>query len=195
MEFQTSMYYTFSTIAQVIAGFIGLGSVFVLFKFQELKKAQLTSVGFFLDYTKDVLIYSATYQCSRVAVKLSILYKSEYIEGMLKEMNLIILDNKVVDNKELKHLLTGVKNNFEKLEYIKSLLKKLTRISIMLGVGTFLYSFILLSNTHFIPKSCSTILMILGILLGMSSIFIMTRVIVLSLYDFKFLSPEKKIRF
>jgi len=42
MEASTSMYYTFSTIAQVLGAFIGLSAVYVIFRIQEMKEIILT---------------------------------------------------------------------------------------------------------------------------------------------------------
>lgn len=53
---ETSMYYTFSTRAQVLAAFISLSGVFVIFKLQEIRKMLLQHTHNFISQVDRIQI-------------------------------------------------------------------------------------------------------------------------------------------
>ena len=94
---ENSLYYTFSAIPQVLAAFIALSGVFLIFKIQELKKMQFLQVQYFYNYLSGVkgLFSGVFHGCPTIAVTLQTLHKAECLGGMLEEMDKILLDTNV----------------------------------------------------------------------------------------------------
>ena len=86
---ENSLYYTFSTIAQVLAAFIALSGVFVIFKIQEFKRIMFLQVQYFYNYLNGVngMFISSFHDCPSIATNLKTLHISESLGGMLEEMD------------------------------------------------------------------------------------------------------------
>lgn len=114
---ENSLYYTFSTIAQVLAAFIALSGVFVIFKTQELKKMMFLQVQHFYNYLNGVkgMVIGSFHDCPTIAVDLKNLHKSECLGGMLEEMDKI-LENEHVKVAGERKSLTRMRNVFYNIE-------------------------------------------------------------------------------
>lgn len=193
MENLNSIYYTFSTIAQMLAGFIALSGVFVLFKLQELNKMQLIQAQYFYNYMSGSgLTESSFHGCPNIAVNLSTLRKAESTAGMIEEINFILSDEKVKNIYQYKSLQSW-KTIIEKVEKFKNMIKTLTITSIILGIITIIYSLIILGNAHLICEISSSLIITIGIVMATCTILIMTFGILLSIKNFKLLKKPAKI--
>ncbi len=175
MDYSTSMYYTFSTIAQVLAAFLALSGVFVLFKLQELKKMQIGEANRYLTRIK-YLISLKYNKISSINLETSI--SAESIPNIIYEMNSLINEKEFAD---YVHLPT-LKINIQRVLIIneqKDVLKKVTKISFYTGIVTIIYSIIILSCTHLISSFLS-IIFITGIMLTITTIVLMLWVILKS---------------
>lgn len=180
MDYYTSIYYTFSTIAQVLSGFIALSGVFILFKIQDLRKIQLIQAQQFYNYMSGSgLTESSFHGCPSIAANLKTLRLAESTSGMLDEIIYILNDDSVKKIYQYKSLQNW-KSIIEKIETAKTTIKVLTIISIILGVLTIIYSIIILSLTPMISKSSSLIIKNIGIIMAALSIIIMVCSIIMS---------------
>jgi hypothetical protein len=193
MEISNSLYYTFSTIAQVLSGFIALSGVFVIFKTQELKKMQFLQVQYFYNYLNGVsgLFIGSFHDCPTIAVKLKTLHKSECIGGMKKEMEIILIDPNVQKSTEYKSLLQ-MKMVFTAIDSVRLNILFWTKISVISGLMTIIFS---LSVLPFVPWVCDFISIILyctaffGLIISIS---FMTKVIFTCLDEKNYLKNEKQ---
>lgn len=181
METSTSMYYTFSTIAQVLAAFIALSGVFVIFKIQELRKMQLQHVHNFINQVNRIplLAKSSLYNCREVSINLVNLHRAECLDGMTNEMNKILDDPIVKGNIILKDIIR-IPSIFNDLEVRRINIIRLAKISMLTGVPTILYSIIVLA---IVPEviCLNKALYIIGIAGLTTSIFFMMKTIIISL--------------
>jgi hypothetical protein len=183
MEYINSLYYTFSTIAQVLSGFIALGGVFILFKIQDLRKMQLIQAQYFYNYMSGSGLTEGSFHgCPSIAVNLKTLRQAESTAGMLDEINYILNDEQVKKIYQFKSLQSW-KTIIEKIEKVKSIIKGLATASIIIGVITIIYSIIILSTSHMISGAAFKIVMIFGISSASLSILLMAYSIVLSLRE------------
>ena len=193
MEIANSLYYTFSTIAQVLAGYIALCGVFVIFKVQELKRMQFIQVLHFTSYLNGIsgVQRAGTFhgQCPNIAVTLQTLHQSECLGGMESEMKKILEDTDVAKNIEFKSL-QRMKSVFDNIDSKRLRILLWTKFSIVLGVLTILYSLTMLTLVPYLTGSSKTCLCYLigtgfvGLLL---SICPMTYVIFYSLNEKNYL--------
>lgn len=189
-----SLYYTFSTIAQVLSAFIALSGVFVIFKMQELKKMQFQQIKLF--------IYHASYAdksgiirhrgCSQIACNLDTLHKSECLGGMEKEMNNILHDESILKSEELKSLLEQ-KEAYDNINTIRLHLLRCTKVSIISGLLTIFFSLLILPLVPKIDACISCMLYSIGFLGFLISIGTMVYVIFASLKERDYLSITKPI--
>lgn len=187
MENFNSIYYTFSTIAQVLAGFIALSGVFVLFKLQELNKMQLIQAQYFYNYMSGSgLVESSFHGCPSIAANLKNLRLAESTAGMMEEINFILSDDNVKKIYQYKSLQSW-KTIIEKVERYKNKIKALTFISIVLGIITIIYSLIILGYTQSICSVGSSLIITIGIVLATCTILSMSCGLILSLKDFALL--------
>ena len=149
MDISNSLYYTFSAIAQVLAGFIALSGVFVIFKIQELKKMQFLQVQYFYNYLNGVsgMFIGSFHDCPTIAVTLKTLHRSECIGGMKQEMEKILADPNVQKSAELKSL-NRMKMVFTNIDAVRLNILLWTKISMISGLITILFS---LSILPFVP--------------------------------------------
>ncbi|NOU18786.1 MAG: hypothetical protein HOO91_14615 [Bacteroidales bacterium] len=183
MEYINSLYYTFSTIAQVLSGFIALSGVFILFKIQDLCKMQLIQAQQFYNYMSGSgLTESSFYGCPSIAADLKTLRLAESTAGMLDEIVYILNDEQVKKIHQYKSLQRW-KTIIEKIDILKNKIKILSITSIIIGVLTIIYSIIILSITHLINKSDFQIIIMVGISFAGLSILIMAYCIILSFIE------------
>lgn len=192
MDISNSLYYTFSTIAQVLAAFIALSGVFVIFKIKELKKMQFVQVKFFLNFMNAVsdLIFSKFHDCPVIAVNLQTLYNSECIGGMEHEMNQILKDPKIQKSHEL-NSLKKMKCVIDKINMIRLRIIFLTKISMISGLLTIIFSLIVLKGVPYISNRISDVLYYFGLFGFIVSISSMTWVIFVCLKERNYLTNDK----
>ena len=178
---ETSLYYTFSTIPQILAAFIALSGVFLIFKIQELKKMQFLQVQYFYNYLNGVrgMIIGSFHDCPSIAVTLKTLHKSECLGGMLQEMDSILNDTNVKNAPEL-NSLKRMRNVFCNIDKIRSQLLFLARISIISGIITILFSVLILPFVPVITCDQSIFLYSIGFVGTFLSIITMTITIFIS---------------
>jgi hypothetical protein len=192
MEYYNSIYYTFSTIAQVLAGFIALSGVFILFKIQDLRKIQLIRAQQFYNYMSGSgLPESSFHGCPSIAADLKTLRLAESTSGMLEEINYILNDDNVKKIHQYKSLQNW-KSNIEKIESVRTTVKVLTIISIILGVLTIIYSLIVLSLAPMISNSDSMIIKNIGITTATLSMIIMVCSIIMSFKETRVVKKKTK---
>lgn len=172
------MYYTFSTIAQVLAAFIALGGVFVLFKLQELNKVQLTQSQIFYNFGVGIFISNGIPEQLQ---KLMSILNTESVSDIISEMNCFLEEAKLTKHKNISSL-DKCYNNLLNLELIKKKLKQLTAKSLYLGAFTIFFSLIILAFTTKI-RCCEYWILLSGITLTAITISFMVRAIVLSLRE------------
>ena len=142
-----SMYYTFSTIPQVLAAFIALGGVFVIFRVQELKKMllwQVMEINKILDNTQNPSFSNS---------KLKYYHACEHIEGMIEEMehSLSEIRNKgLPQNQKRLDRLNLFYEIFMAIELVRKRLIEDTIISLIIGASTLLFSISILPLVHII---------------------------------------------
>ena len=178
---ETSLYYTFSTIPQILAAFIALSGVFLIFKIQELKKMQFLQVQYFYNYLNGVrgMIIGSFHDCPSIAVTLKTLHKSECLGGMLQEMDSILNDTNVKNAPEL-NSLKRMRNVFCNIDKIRNQLLFLARISIISGIITILFSVLILPFVPVITCDQSIFLYSIGFVGTFLSIITMTITIFIS---------------
>lgn len=170
-----SMYYTFSTIAQVLAGFIALSGVFIIFKIQEIKKA-------ILGYAKEFSIYIHSLPNEK--------YK-QYIEELDKilisgDVEVIInkiqeskkLDENIIESNTPNYLKITTNDYYERIVRLNGNMKcimSLTRISIWFGIPTILLS--ILAIIFVTEIKCSFLVMIVLFIGAFISILFMSKTI------------------
>lgn len=172
---ENSLYYTFSTIPQILAAFIALSGVFLIFKIQEFKKMQFLQVQHFYAYLNGVkgMFIGSFHDCPTIAVTLKTLHKSECLGGMLVEMDSILGDSNVKKAPELKSL-KRMRNTFYNIDKTRRLLLLFAKISIISGVFTIFLSVLILPFVPQINCNQSVILYIIGIFGTLLSIITMT---------------------
>lgn len=192
MDITNSLYYTFSTIAQVLAGFIALSGVFVIFKVQELKKMQFLQVQYFYNYLNGVsgLFIGSFYDCPTIAVTLKTLHKSECIGGMEEEMEKILAEPNVQKSAEQKNLFR-MKTVFTNINSVRLNILYWTKISMISGLTTILFSLSILPFVPCISDCISTVLYSIAFFGLLISIGSMTKVIFTCLTEKNYIKNEK----
>lgn len=188
MEYLNSMYYTLSTIAQVLAAFIALGGVFILFKLQELDRILLKQAGDLRHHIINrppIIIPSVDYSYLVIAnAFLNDLIQCKVTTGLLGQLRIIRV------NPETIPLPTSVTIFFiikfmENIIHRKRIIKILTFCAIIISTITIIYSLIYLRYTYQLSEICTAKVLMYGILLASIAIGLMTLGIVLSLIESK----------
>ena len=178
MDYKTSVYYTLSTIPQVLAAFIALSSVFVIFKMQEFNKLLLFYLNYFWNKACEI---PGAYPTSMH--NLEQLQKSESTSEIAEEMKKFL---NIYSNTNAADTIESLKNIFsptEKLHNNRSAIMCLTYISIGIGVLTIIYSIIILSVAHSISENNFITIIRFGIIGAIISILTMTSAIILCLKE------------
>ena len=142
-----SLYYSLSTIAQVLAAFIALSSVFVIFKIQEINKTILSfSMKFHNVFCSlpDVKLNSSAMELTN---NLSDFRNLEATSEVFEEMKVLQNRSEAFNNPQ-GELLKKIFLETNKLYNTKKAIKTLTYISLLVGVITIGYSLIILSTAH-----------------------------------------------
>jgi len=138
MDYSNSLYYTFSTIAQVLAGFLALSGVFVIYQIQRFS------------YRQSVIF-------KRFVPKLEKNYAEEFlvnldIDSELENYRVIInkLDKfaEILQNRNWENdlrLTRATQDNIQAIENKKENLIILTRVALIVGILTIFYSVAILS--------------------------------------------------
>lgn len=135
----TSMYYTFSTIAQVLAAFLALSGVFTIYKIPQITKAQQGILDGFLKHFKlqgfdefkaGLFIHAQLENFTLIADKLAELSKQPKITDLDKESRRVV----------------GASSGIRIREIKKQELINLTKISMFLGVISIIYSLIIIPS-------------------------------------------------
>jgi hypothetical protein len=147
-DYSTSMYYTFSTIAQVLASFLALSSVFVIFKIQELRKMHLARAQAFLNHLG---FFNAL-----ASEKFKLFDHRENLGDAIEMENVKLVDQSIVDALEDANLYLKDDSRLPKLKQIqdsilpialkRKQLIQLSFISMMIGVTTILFSIRILTQ-------------------------------------------------
>jgi hypothetical protein len=194
MQIENSIYYTFSTIAQLLAAFISLSGVFLIFKVQEFKKMQFLQVQYFYNYLNGVkgLFIGSFHDCPTIAVNLKTLHKSECLGGMDLEMENILRDPNVIASPEKKSLIK-MRMTFNYIDQKRRGLIILAKTSIIIGIITIIMSLMILPLAPWINSHQSYILFILGIFGCGLSVIIMATGIFKSFEETNYLvAPDPK---
>jgi len=145
----TSMYYTFSTIAQVLAAFLALSGVFVIFKIQYFKKAMLFQANEFFQIIVSVNNKKGFVLGSNAKKvdPLRSMIESESIKGIHKEMHNLFKDTDLVIGHNSEFLSERI-SVFKKINNNRKFILGLTIISLIVGVLTIMGSIYILSTVH-----------------------------------------------
>ena len=148
---QNSIYYTFSSISQVLASFLALSGFFMMFRLQEIKKLELLQIGYFLDILNSVtgLYIGSFHNCPHFATNLKTFYLAESVGGTEIEMKKILLDEHVINGFQHTQLKT-ILETFKRIDKKRKWLLTWTLGSIIFGLLTILYSLTILSRVHMI---------------------------------------------
>lgn len=192
MEIENSLYYTFSSIAQVLAGFIALSGVFVIFKVQELKKMQFLQVQYFYNYLDGVteLVIGSFHNCPTIAVTLKTLHKSDCIGGMEEEMEKILANSNVQKSAE-QTSLNRMKTIFTNINSVRLNILFWTRISVIAGLITIMFSICILPFVPWICESISIVLYVIAFCGLIISIGSMTKVIFTCLTEKNYIKIQR----
>jgi hypothetical protein len=152
---ETSMYYTFSTIAQVLGALVALGGVFIIFRLQDLKTAAINIVQDFINQVNGVFegidgdktrYYNNVHYCYDILVKVVILHRAHILKGMLNEMNIVIKNHPDIEDRISS--LKAIRDLLEKNLSLKSSLILNASLSMIFGILTILFSIVIL---HWVP--------------------------------------------
>lgn len=192
MEIENSLYYSYSTLAQVLAAFIALSGVFVIFKLQELKRMQLYLANEFINFMSGIpgLRNLSFYGCPSIAKNLKVLTSSENTGGMLSELQTILNEPHVLQSGQYKHL-HKVSSIFKRVSKVKYRIILFSKISLFSGVLTIIFSLIILAKATIINFSTLQYLNIVGLIGLIASISSMVYVIITSLNEDSYLIKEK----
>jgi len=148
---ENSLYYTFSTIAQVLAGFLALSGVFVLFQFERYLTLQTYVIK---SYIK---VYLQKYAQSDVLMLILQLEDTIVSNDFSRTYNILI---EFSENQSIKALgdlskaAISYANGIRIIQLNKIKLLNLTRASLIIGVSIILYSLVILANVECIIINC-----------------------------------------
>jgi hypothetical protein len=138
---ETSLYYTFSTIAQTLAGFLALSSVFVLYQIQRYSHIQSVLTD---DFVRNVSSNAPILPKFLNDKKLQSEFGdfSEIAESLIAFSK----DPKIATLTQVVKISVGCAYDLKFIESKKNILLTLTKTSIISGVTIILYSFLTLAN-------------------------------------------------
>lgn len=175
-----SLYYTFSTIPQVLAAFLALSGVFLLFKLQELKKIQLYQA----ERLRTTLDYyfgignKTSYGVSLDDTKLQSLITSEQTGGIADELKHLLAQ---IEDDNLKVYRDSLVNNqwsFLIVDKLKGTLLNNTKKSLISGMIGISFSLVILPFSTVITFYWAVVFFTIGLLLAISSMGFMLWVII-----------------
>ena len=191
IDITNSLYYTFSTLSQVLGAFVALSGVFVIFKIQEIKKIQFIQVLHFYSYLNGVegLFIGSFHDCPTIAATLKTLHQSECLGGMKSEMEKILEDKNVKNSFEFTNL-NKMKTVFDNVDTVRVKLLDYTKFSLIIGLITILFSLTILTLTPWININTSKLLYLLGLIGFVACIGSMSYVIFLSLMEKNYIQTK-----
>jgi hypothetical protein len=148
---ENSLYYTFSTIAQVLAGFLALSGVFVLYQFERYLTLQTYVIK---SYIKD---YLQKYAHPDVLMLIRQLEDTIGLNDFSTTYNSLIEFSENTSIKPLGDLSKAAisyANSISNIQSNKIKLLNLTRASLLIGVSIILYSLVILANVDYIIINC-----------------------------------------
>ena len=183
-DLQNVIFYTFSTIPQVLAAFIALSGVFLVYRIIEYKKLQLTKAKTFID----------NYGLGIDKLPNEELRNNFRTLKALIELNstkkLILVMKKIMSDDFMKNLGKKYQNIVHLFQLItliqkrKNLILFLSKVSTIIGSIAIIGSLIVLSMASDLSKNQSVSCIIIGITLATISIITMVYVIVMSFSEF-----------
>lgn len=185
----TSLFYTFSTIAQVLAGLIALSGVFLLFKLQQMSHAQLFQLNRFLKLLPPYKIAdtsSAVIEYAKFFRYLKQVQELETFTRVGKLMNQIINNPYVQSDPEKCINLHLVRQNYMLIVISRKRILNLTKVSILSGIITIFYSLLVLSCVSLITYPLFYIIYSIGFFGVFLTIIIMVYIIFYSLGDMNY---------
>jgi len=190
---ENSLYYTFSSISQVLAAFIALSGVFVLFKVQEYKKILFMQAQSFYCYLSGLGNHSSFYDCPAMAVDLKNLRDAECLGGIEDEMNQI-LEKELVKNDYRYKSLLSMRDTFISVDKKRISMLNWTKTSIISGILTIFYSILILSIVPDITHDKILFIYILGFIGCGISIVAMTIGILITFHEKNYIKFKKPSR-
>jgi len=201
MDITTSIYYTYSTIAQVLAAFLALSGVFLIFKIQEIKNDLLFQANYFLksvDFFKT--IYEFNIDAQEHLENLEIQMNSNKVDELLSPIQGFLssftpfyysgADRKtLIDNNEK---LIKCRDRINVIQMKKRFIKRLTVTSMISGILMILISIWVLNNAAAMNENQKYYFFIVSFFIVIFSITNMFLAIVLSLYDIEILFKGKR---
>jgi len=188
----TSMYYTLSSIAQVLAAFLALSGVFVINKIKEYTDLQIIKLKYLISRSEEianfvddrVIIFNLRSNLNRIQTiaDTSVPYNSIFeIDKFILIIQKNIKNPMVMD---LFNLFHSVKLTIEQHQTMKNILKLFSVVSIGLGVLVISFSIIVLANTHTqLIKENSCIVFIIAISITIFCMLLMFIAISFSIID------------
>ncbi len=186
MEYLNSMYYTLSTIAQVLAAFIALSGVFILFKLDTFNKLQMKHARALIAILKTTPVdnnHKFDYFAKPTGVIQTLIDLETHV-GLTKQFK-IILENETTKTLKLYPVIAATGEIVFNIDKARRKIKAVTIISVIIGVIAIIYSIIILSIAHTICQSVSQLFIEIDALLAAISIATMTYCLVYSLIDYK----------
>lgn len=160
---ENSFYYTFSTIAQVLSAFLALSGVFVLYQLQRYINLQIVSLNYFVE----------NFIARRQDLKFIQLERelNDIIQlGMFTDAYITLTefanDSSIGQLGDLSIYTGKYANKIKLIEQKKFKLLFLTKISLLIGVITILYSLLILANVPCIVNNyigCKLLFLTVGI--------------------------------
>ncbi len=153
---------------------------------------QFLQVQYFYNYMNAVagLFIGSFHDCPTIAVTLKTLHKSECIGGMESEMNKIIEDPNVQKSYQLNSLKI-MKSIFDKINMIRLRIILWTKISMVSGLLTILFSLLVLTTVPYVSNYVPVVFYSLGFFGLIFSISTMTWVIFVCLKEKNYLTNDK----
>ena len=175
----TSMYYTFSTIAQSLAGFLALSGVFVLYQIQRYSHIQSVLVDAYIrEVDSKYKILPKFFEDKKIQSEFGDF--TEIANGLIE----FSCHPEIAPLKEVVKLSKGCATDLRFIQTKKKTLLILTKIAIIVGVLVIIYSFLILANVPTIVLSYNSFISYLfayGIVSAIMSIFFMLLGIIISL--------------
>lgn len=180
----TTMFYLFSTVSQVLSGFIALSGVFIIFKMQEIRKMLLVKGKHFLQNLEGLIAMPYWDYDEIVSYeKLKDSLEMENTRYMIKHIEDIWdIVPKRNDGDENYVTLEPILQIIWLIQRRRNLILKLTLSSILIGVSSILFSLIAISIVP-LKYSNFNFSLILDIILASTSIILMTISIILSISE------------
>lgn len=192
---ETSFYYTFSTIAQVLAGFLALSGVFVIYQIQKYTNKQTAYPHFFHDSMLKKYCNEGTVFISLNELK-SVIDSGNYSES-LNYLRTIVLDENLEQKYPSYHSnAKGTLKLIRTIEVDKKILLLLTKISLVIGVIVILFSLLILANVNYIYINLSEYafwFFTIGITGAFLCLATMSAAIILSLNNQEFNITKKEL--